>query len=253
MSGATDDIELFLCEDIEHADQVQAEIDKCRAGRPRLRIVGQARTFDGAKDALMDLERFPDIVLIDHHLRRGADAKPRPSALELASFIYTQRRREEQLTDTRLVLWTSSNDDQLFWTFRVCGGQHVMSKALNGWSERVELLYTVMEGAEWWPDRPALALPPSVRAVIRHFDAGIPNDEIATRLGIEPSVVSTRADELRKAVVGHFGQHVATGAHAMAAKARADGWVWVDLRDDRLLPTAPPLPLVLDPGMIPEP
>jgi hypothetical protein len=252
VSAPRDEIELFLCEDIEDGVDVQKGLDRCRGNRPRLRIVGQARTFDQAKDMLFDLERFPDIVLVDHHLRRGAAAKPQPSALELASFVYSRRRRDDLVPYTRLVLWTAANDDQLFWTFRVCGGRHVMSKALNDWPDRADLLYAVMAGAEWWPPRPSVHLTPSVRAVIRHFAIGTPPDEIARMLNVDAKAISARADELRKAVRERFETYLATGAHAHAQKAREDGWVWVDPRDEPLLPSNPPLPLVLDPEMIPR-
>jgi DNA-binding NarL/FixJ family response regulator len=253
VSPPDDEISVFLCEDIDSVDEAQRELDANRDGRRRLRIVGHADTFDYAKAYLFALDPFPDIVLIDDRLPRGADGIPRQSAIDLASAIYTWRRSADLVPQTRLVLWTSSDDAQLFWTFRVCGGRHIVSKSLTPWAQRTQLLYdVVMKDAEWWPPKPTLRLQPSHRDVIRYFAEGASRADIAAALNISVDTVKLRAGELRRTIVEQRDrQHVPTGEVALATVALQDGWVWVRPKHDGLLPVNPPLPLVLDPEMIP--
>jgi len=244
-----DEITILLCEDIEERDEIQRQLDTWRGARPQLRIVAQARTFDQAREYAFELPRFPDLILVDDRLGRGLDATPQPSALELTSSIYARRRRDDLAA--RCVLWTSSDDRQLFWTFRVCGGRHVMSKSETPWQRRVQLLYDVLDGAEWWPPRPTLRLQAKQREAIRYFAEGMSRADVAAALAIDPPLVTRRVEELRRTIVEQLGGHVPTGEVALAGVARERGWLWVRPRDEWLLPAGAPLPLVLDPEMLP--
>jgi DNA-binding NarL/FixJ family response regulator len=252
MTG-TNEVEVFLCEDIDQAEDYQRELDAHAEGRPRLRIVDQARTLDDAKDHLFERERFPDLVLIDDRLGRGADATPRPSAVELMAYIWERRWRDGVETRTRCVLFTSSDDPHLFWAFRVAGGRHVVSKSLAPWPKRMCLLHAVLSGAEWWPPHPTVHLQPSLREVLPYFDAGWSRADIADHLGVGVKTITTRMSELRKAFQDQLKRaHVPAGEVALAALARETGWVWVRPGDEHLLPTGAPLPRVLDPNQIPK-
>jgi hypothetical protein len=241
---------VFVCEDMDDPDEYQREFDRHRGDRPRLVVCDHWATFDDCRDHLLDADPFPDLVLVDDRLRRGSEAAPMPSAIDLMSTIsnwaYLNGIRP------RCVLWSAATDPLFLYTFRACGGWHVVSKSEQYWPDRVQVLYDVLlAGRQWWPPRPELELTPSERGVLPYFDAGLSRAEIAECLNTTQATIESRKDELRDAVIRHAGRSLPPGEMILARYARDAGWLWVPYADHGRLPRSPALPHVLDPAMIP--
>jgi DNA-binding NarL/FixJ family response regulator len=195
----------------DHA-AVRAGLVAILGDEPRIDVVASAMT---AVEAYQQIEREqPDVAILDYNL-------PGEDGFSLCS------RLKSLPTPPRVLILSAFVDDALAVMAVVAGAEGIMSKAAP--ANLNETVTAMAAGATFLPKITPLALsvsgsslPPEDLPILGMLIHGVPADDIAITLGLEPSRLARRQramlERLRRSELGHVNRAPVQRAHPLRAE-----------------------------------
>lgn len=236
------------------ADREQGGSDE-----PYLAHAGVARSFDEARQVLKMANRLPDAIVLDDFLLEGTVTRER--AIDIMTWL--QQLCEERGVPVeqrpRAVLWTSSDDNSLAYTFCVAGGMQCRDKKRDpgGAQLPVAQIWAALAGHRWCPEPYPTGLASAARrAALPWLEAGLPQKVILAkpelqREGVTEDTLRGALEEIRempRTPQPPSDSYPVNWPMAIES-AKDNGWVWVPLSLHDRIPANPPLPLAIDPEL----
>jgi hypothetical protein len=256
---------VLLVEDQENpyvpsqVDPFASDRARGRPGEPYLELAAVARNYDDAIQALKLSSQLPDAIVLDDFLLEGSSLQSR--SIEIMVWLHEHCEGLEIPIGERprVVLWTSSDDGNLAYTFCVLGGMQFRDKKRHpsGAKVPVDAIWAALAGRRWCPEPYPVGLASAARrGALPWLEAGWPHatilgDAAAQREGITEDTMRGALEEIRG--MPHTPQppspdYPDNWAMAIAA-AKRNGWVWVPLDRFDQIPANPVLPNVIDPAL----
>jgi|GEM_PF-2217592 len=241
------------------ADSFAADRAHGSTEEPYLELAGIARNYDDAIQFLKLSQELPDAIVIDDFLTEGSTLQSR--SIEIMTWLLERCERDQIPVEARprAVLWTSSDDASLAYTFCVAGGMQFRDKKRDpaGAKVPVDAVWAALAGHRWCPEPYPTGLASAARrAAIPWLEAGLPHAAILglpelKKEGVTEDTMRGALEEIRK--MPHTPEPPSPSYPdnwAMAIRAaKRNGWVWVPLDRHDQIPANAPLPLVIDPEL----
>jgi hypothetical protein len=221
---------------------------------PYLELAEVASNYDTAIQYLKKAPMLPDAIVVDDYLAEGQAPQSRSIQIMVQLFERCEREGIPPAERPRAVLWTSTDDPNLAYTFCVVGGLQFRDKKrdIDGQRLPVDAIWAALAGHRWCPDPyPSGLASPARRAALPWLEEGLPQKTIPAEPGLE---VKVSEDTIRGALkeirdMPRTPPEYPVNWNMGIRAAKRNGWVWVPRDRHNLIPNNAPLPLVIDPAI----
>jgi hypothetical protein len=191
--------------------------------------------------------------VVDDYLAEGQAPQSRSIQIMVRLFERCEREEIPYAERPRAVLWTSTDDPSLAYTFCVVGGLQFRDKKRDIDGERlpVDAIWAALAGHRWCPDPyPSGLTSPARRAALPWLEGGLPQKTIIGEPEMKAAKVSE--DTIRGALeeirsMPRTPPDYPENWNMGISAAKRNGWVWVPRDRRKMIPRNAPLPLVIDP------